>query len=64
MRQNANHNKQMRFRPHPENKLEDPSKFYDVLLPIGSLIYGLMKSLIENLIQLMVLQPNVVHEFL
>jgi alkylated DNA repair dioxygenase AlkB len=27
----------MRFKPHSENKLEDPKKIYDVLLPIGSL---------------------------
>ena len=27
----------MRFRPHSENKLVDPSIFYDFLLPVGSL---------------------------
>lgn len=27
----------MRFRPHPENRLVDREKFYDVLLPVGSL---------------------------
>lgn len=27
----------MRFRPHTKNKLVDPKKFYDVLLPVGSL---------------------------
>ena len=27
----------MKFRPHTENKLVDPKKFYDVLLPVGSL---------------------------
>jgi len=37
----------MRFRPHPENTLEDPSKFYDVLLPIGSL--AVMKDHARNL---------------
>lgn len=37
----------MRFRPHPENKLEDPSKYYDVLLPVGSL--AVMKDHARNL---------------
>ena len=37
----------MRFRPHPENRLVDRQKFYDVLLPVGSL--AVMKDDARNM---------------